>query len=124
MPKKPLILCVDDEPEITKALSFLLEDDFQVMTTNSPIEALKIFKKHPKIKLIISDQRMPNMDGCTLLKNIMGINPDTYRMIISGYADARELMPNIEKGIVHKLLTKPWEPEILLTLVKSAVEKL
>ena len=117
MDTKISILCLDDKPENTKALSSLLSKNFEVYTTSSPFEALEIVKRVPELKVIISSQQMSEMDGFTVLKLIKILKPDTYRILISGYADARDLMQSHEKGVFHKFLTKPWSTYTLFSML-------
>lgn len=116
------ILVVDDEKRITESLVFLFEDDFNVIEYNNPIEALHFIKKNKNIDLIISDYKMPEMNGKTFLEKVKGISPKTFRLILSGYADAKELIKGTEQKSIHNILTKPWDPDILVSLVKYSLK--
>ncbi len=124
MSNGPTILILDDEDMVTESLEMLFEDDFNVLVYNKPSLALEEIKSNRDIKLVISDHMMPGMDGCSFLYNVKKENPDIYRMILSGYADAKELIPSVKSKTVQKFLTKPWDPDILLTIVKSKFKNL
>lgn len=122
MSDRPKILILDDEERITEALVMLFEDDFDVFESNDPLHALATIKQNKDIQLVISDYKMPELDGQEFLKRVQAENPDIYRMILSGYADAKSLLTGVGNGVIQKFLTKPWEPEILLTIVKQRVD--
>jgi len=117
------ILVLDDEELITESLEMLLEDEFNVLTFNSPVDALKEVSANTDIRMVISDYKMPHMNGCEFLQEVKEYNPNIYRMILSGYADAKTLMRSVTDGTVQKFLTKPWEPEILLTIIKQICQR-
>ncbi len=118
---KHTILLVDDEPLITQTLTDLLEDEYEIISSNDPLEALDYCKKSKKIDMIISDHMMPKLNGCEFLAEAQHIQPDSYRMILTGYGDAKELLKGQTSGVVQKILIKPWDPDILLTLIKNYI---
>ena len=117
----PRILLVDDEPCILKALQrSLRREQMEVTATTSPEEAL-CFLKAESFALIISDYRMPTMDGVHLLKEAQKISPETVRVILTGYTDARVLDEATEEGKVYRFLTKPWNEGELRDVIRGAV---
>ena len=114
------ILLVDDEPNISKSLSRLLrKEQYQIYTADSGEAALELLKKH-KIKVILSDQRMPHMTGAQLFAQVKDQYPDTIRIIISGYTDFQSVSDAINKGSIYKFLAKPWNNDLLRAEIREA----
>lgn len=84
-------------------------------------EALEIMKKN-QVDLIMTDYRMPEMNGVEFLRKAIEINPDSLRLILSGYADAKVVCDAIDHGQVYRFLTKPWDDEMLLESVRQCFE--
>jgi len=120
--KKNTILIVDDQVEILHTLQRLFKREYQVFIANSGREALEILKKEP-VSLILSDQRMPGMDGVSFLDASRAIQPDAIRILITGYADIDASINAVNKAKIYQYVSKPFEPEELLLLVRGAVEK-
>jgi len=118
------ILCVDDEPNVLRALKrvFIEYDNYHLLTAESGEEALEIVKQQPDIQVIISDYRMPGMSGVEFLARSTEINPDTMRIILSGFADTNAMLEAINIGHVFKFIPKPWNDEELCATVTQAVE--
>lgn len=116
------MLCVDDEPGVLQALKRLFrKEGYEMYFASSGDEALEILKKYP-VDLIMTDYRMPEMNGVEFLKKAIDINPDSLRLILSGYADAKVVCDAIDHGQVYRFLTKPWEDEELLESVRQCFE--
>ncbi len=113
------ILFVDDEEAILRAFKrcFLFSDN-PVYLASSGEEALKILASKP-ISIIISDIRMPQMDGYTLLQIVREKYPDIIRIILSGYADEEILVKAFQKNLAKMYLVKPWDNEELLKMIDS-----
>jgi response regulator RpfG family c-di-GMP phosphodiesterase len=114
---KPKVLLVDDEESILNSLRRLLRGQpFEVLLATSGAQALEIMAQQP-IDLVMSDARMPNMDGATLLGHIHKRYPTTTRILLTGYADLPTIIKAINEGQIHRYISKPWnDEEILLTL--------
>lgn len=119
---KPPILVVDDEREILFSLRGLLRRDFEVYTAESGAEALKILQQHP-VHVILTDQRMPEMTGVELLSKARGDYPDAVRIVFTGYADIKSVVDAINKGRIYRYLTKPWDPDELIAVLRQACEQ-
>lgn len=100
------ILLVDDEVEVVKALQRILHGK-QVDTALSGVEALETLKKSGPYALIISDLKMPGMDGGTLLANVQKRYPDTVRIMLTGTTDIVDVIDVVNRGYVFRFLTKP-----------------
>jgi response regulator RpfG family c-di-GMP phosphodiesterase len=116
------ILFIDDETNILQAFKRKFrKENFNIMLTNSPQKALQIIEDE-EIALIISDQRMPQISGVDLLEKVLKISPDTIRIILTGYSDVNSTIKAINKGHVFRFLTKPWNDEEILDVIKQAIE--
>jgi len=118
------ILCVDDEKNVLRALKrvFIEKDTYNILTAESGEEALQIVEQQPDIQVIISDYRMPGMSGVDFLARSAEINPDSMRIILSGFADTAAMLEAINIGHVFKFVPKPWNDEELCATVAQAVE--
>jgi CheY-like chemotaxis protein len=122
-PKKYTILLVDDEPNVIKSLRRLLADtDHKILSADSGPEGLLMLEKEP-IQLVISDYRMPDMNGVRFLNEVRNRYPDTMRVILSGYADAASMIEAINDGQIYRFITKPWNEQELLSTVMRALEQ-
>lgn len=103
------ILFVDDENSILKALERLFFDsDYEVFTANDVAEGLQSLAEYP-IDIVVSDMRMPGMDGHQFLKRVKTLYPSTTRLILSGYADEKEILDSLIDGSSTLYLFKPWD---------------
>ena len=116
------ILAVDDEPDILIALQDLLEDEYRVLTTTQPAEALEFLKSNPDIAVIVSDQRMPGMTGDALLAEARAMH-DAQAILLTGYADISAVIGALNRGGIMGYVTKPWDPTLLRSTVRNAFER-
>jgi PAS domain S-box-containing protein len=114
---KRTILCVDDEPDVVSSLYDTFMDSYTVKTAGSAKEALKIFNEID-IALVITDQRMPEMEGTELLAEISEIDPICKKILLTGYADVNAAIDAINKGSVDKYFSKPWDDDELTKAVE------
>lgn len=120
---KHTILFVDDEINILNSLSRIFrKDGYEILRSDNPVQAIDILKDH-RVHLILSDYRMPEMDGITFLREAKRLQPDAIRIILSGYAETPVIISAINDGGIHKFLTKPWEDELLRIEVRHALER-
>ena len=119
------ILVVDDEEANLRALVSTLEDDYEILTATDGSEALALIKSLDKpqdIHLIISDQRMSQMNGVEFLKQTIPLIPNTIRIILTGFTDVEDIISSINEGQIYRFMTKPTEPSDLRVVVKLALE--
>ncbi|WP_204165424.1 response regulator [Methylobacterium sp. 17Sr1-1] len=116
------ILAVDDEPDILVALEDLFEDEYRVLTTSRPAEALALIAAEPDIDVILSDQRMPGLTGDALLAQAREIS-DAQAILLTGYADISAVVSALNRGGITGYITKPWDPALLRNAVRSAYER-
>lgn len=116
------ILCVDDEASILQALKRTLRPlRHSVDVAEDGASALEMMAQS-RYDMVISDMRMPGMSGAEFLKDASKLSPDTYRILLTGYADLNSTIAAINDGHVDKYLQKPWENEALLTTVQEGLE--
>jgi serine phosphatase RsbU (regulator of sigma subunit)/CheY-like chemotaxis protein len=116
------LLVVDDEPDNLDLLHRTFRREFDVYTASSGSEALTVLEQHGEMAIIISDQRMPQMNGTEFLSRTVERFPDTIRIVLTGYTDVEDLVDAINAGKVFKYITKPWNPKQLKVVVQQAAE--
>lgn len=117
------VLCVDDELNVLRSLQrTFMDEDFQVLTAPDASEGLRLLAEEPEIRVVLSDFRMPGMDGVAFLRQVSERWPDKIRMVISGYADAGSVIAAVNEGKIYKFIPKPWEPDELCFTVRQALE--
>ena len=118
------LLFVDDEKAILKSLMRLFfRRGLVLYFAEDGEEALKILAEN-HVDMVVSDMRMPKMDGHKLLKEVQRLYPDTIRFILSGHTDEREIYKAVLDGSAKMYLLKPWEPEKLFNFVMGTFELL
>ncbi|HKO53722.1 MAG TPA: PAS domain-containing protein [Polyangiaceae bacterium] len=116
---KERVLLVDDEPQILTALEDLLGDDYTIFKSESPERALNLVEQNGDIAVVITDQRMPHMNGDEFLRKIAEDNR-ALRIMVSGFADLPAVLRAVNEGKVYAYVTKPWDEEDLLRKVQTA----
>jgi len=115
------VLLVDDEPQVLVALEDLLSDEFTVLKTVSPATALELAEREPSIAVVVSDQRMPGMNGDELLSRLHR-SCDASRILVTGFADLTAVVRAVNEGRIFAYVTKPWNPGEFQLMVRKAVE--
>lgn len=117
------LLVVDDEENILSSLVRLFsdEDGFDVIAKSSATDALAVLEDRP-VDIIISDMRMPIMDGATFLAQAAQRWPDTARMLLTGFSDMESTVRAINEGHISHYISKPWDDNDLVDKVKNALE--
>ena len=104
---KPTLLLIDDEERILRSLRMLFFIGYDVRTTTDPDEAIRILREE-KVHVIVSDQRMPVMQGSELLRIARETSPATMRILLTGYSDLDASIASVNEGEVFRYLMKPW----------------
>jgi serine phosphatase RsbU (regulator of sigma subunit)/FixJ family two-component response regulator len=120
--KKLKLMVVDDEPDNLDLLYRTFRREFNVFKADSAINALEILETEGEMAVIISDQRMPVMNGTEFLSRTVDRFPETIRILLTGYTDVEDLVDAINSGKVFKYITKPWKPDNLKAIVQQASE--
>ena len=117
------ILFVDDEQNVLKSMQRIFRrENYKLYTAQSGSEALKIMAKE-SIQVVISDHRMPQMNGTELLRKIKADYPKTIRIMLTGHAEVDAVMGAVNEGAVYKFITKPWNDDDLRLTVGLALEQ-
>ena len=117
---KTKLLCVDDEPNVLEGLSRILRKQCDVITATNGPQAIEILRGDPTIEVVMSDMRMPVMNGAQFLRQVRGIRPDTVRLLLTGQADLDSAVSAVNDGQVFRFLTKPCAPPDLAAAIESA----
>src|SRR3569832_1963477 len=117
------ILCVDDEANILSALRRLFRPKgYQILTASGGAEGLRILEEK-SIDLVISDMRMPEMDGAEFLGKVAAKWPWVIRVLLTGHSDISATVDAINKGKIYRYISKPWEEADLKLTVQGALEQ-
>jgi DNA-binding NtrC family response regulator len=116
------ILLVDDEVRVLNALGRSLnQEPYQIMATTSADEAMRLLASQ-EFSVIVTDQRMPDMQGVQLLEHAKRVSPQTMRLILTGHADMQSVIDAINHGAVYHFLTKPCRDDDLQQALRQAVQ--
>ena len=116
------IMIVDDEENVSRALRrALAKNDVEIELFSCPHDALRRAQT-ANFDLVISDYRMPEMDGIKLLSELKQLQPDAMRIIISGHADLEGLIGAVNAAEIFRFITKPWHDPDLTLAVRHALE--
>lgn len=119
----PSILYVDDEPNALEGIARLLRGRFAVTTVPSGAAAMQALQEGGPFAVIMSDLRMPGMDGVSLLEKARELAPYTVRVLLTGHADLQAAIAAVNEGHVFRFLMKPCPPDVLLRGLQAAVEQ-
>lgn len=117
------ILFVDDEEKILNAIERQLEDSFDIVTALGPKEALEILEDEGPFAVVVSDMRMPEMNGIELLKHVRERSPNTVRMILSGFADLNATILAVNEGNIFRFLAKPCPEKSLAAALRAGLNQ-
>lgn len=117
------VLFVDDEANVLFAYKRNLRGFFDVTTAETGTSALEILSNEPAFAVVVSDYRMPEMDGISFLHKVRELCPDSVRIILTGYADLQIAIDAINEGNIFRFLTKPIQNDKLVNVLKDSVEQ-
>ncbi|MBE7557954.1 response regulator [bacterium] len=119
----PRILCVDDDPNILSACQRHLRKEFEVDIAESGARGLARLSERGPYAVVVSDMRMPEMDGIEFLSRVKAAAPDTVRIMLTGQADLSTAMEAVNQGSIFRFLTKPCSAESLLLSLRAGAEQ-
>jgi diguanylate cyclase (GGDEF)-like protein len=122
MSNLPKILIVDDEVSTLDALERILRKNFEALRASSGEAALELLKHNQDIAIVISDFRMPKMDGIEFLTKARELAPNSTRAILSGQIDLTEMMQAVNSAQIHRFILKPWDNDYLLVQMMEALQ--
>jgi DNA-binding NarL/FixJ family response regulator len=117
------VLFVDDEPNVLEGIQRTLRKQVELQTASSGVEALRLIGESGPFAVVISDMRMPAMNGSQFLAKVREQEPDTVRMILSGHADLEATIAAVNEGHIYRFLTKPCPTDQLLAAVEDALNQ-
>lgn len=122
--QKNTVLFVDDEPHVLTAIRrAVIDEPFDSLFAGSAKEALQLMEQK-SISVIVTDMRMPVMDGLVLLRIVREKYPRTIRMVLSGYTQLSQVLATVNQGEIFQFISKPWQmEEELLSSVRQAIER-
>ena len=121
-PNLPTVLCLDDEPNVLSALKRLFRGKgWTTITAESGAAGLQVMAAQT-VDLVISDMRMPVMDGAQFLAEVRRRWPDTMRLLLTGYSDVSAIIDAVNRGEIYRYITKPWDDNDIILMVRGALE--
>jgi signal transduction histidine kinase len=122
MKQRHTVLVVDDESDVVASVKDLLRLDYKVLGATRAAEGLALLEREP-VHVVMTDQRMPETTGVELLAQVRERRPDAMRLLFTGYADIRAVVDAINLGSVYRYITKPWDPDELMAIIREACER-
>jgi response regulator RpfG family c-di-GMP phosphodiesterase len=117
------ILFVDDDLNILSGYKRALRKDFDIYTAEGGLEALSIINTESEFAVIISDMRMPGMDGIQFLRRVKEITPNSVRMMLTGNADQQTAIEAVNQGSIFRFMNKPCSPETFAEIISAGLEQ-
>jgi signal transduction histidine kinase len=117
------ILCVDDEPNILEAYQRALRREFEIEIALGGEQGLAAVESRGPFAVIVSDMRMPGMDGVQFLSKVKEKAPDSIRIMLTGYADQHTAIEAVNEGNIFRFLTKPCPPEVLAKALGAGIQQ-
>jgi DNA-binding NtrC family response regulator len=108
------VLFVDDEPHLLEGITRSLRTHFDIRTASSAAQGLQIVKTCGPFAVVVSDMRMPEMNGAQFLSQVRQYAPDTVRIILSGQADMQQTIAAVNEGNIFRFISKPCDTRSLL----------
>ncbi len=124
MEGKRKILYVDDEEINIRLFDLSMRKEFDIVTADSAKMGLKILEKDAQIGVVISDLKMPEMDGLEFIKQIKESNNNIICMLLTGYIESDVMLEGFNKEYIFRYLVKPWNKIQLISTIEEALEKI
>src|SRR5688572_3874776 len=119
----PRVLCVDDDARLLEGLTPHMRRDYQFQTATGGEEALQWLEKNGPVAVVVSDMRMPGMDGANFLSRIAQKYPNTTRILLTGEPGRDGAVRAINEGQIYRFLTKPCPPQDLKAAINAGVRQ-
>ncbi|TWU06421.1 HD domain-containing phosphohydrolase [Stieleria varia] len=117
------VLFVDDDEMMLKGIVRQQGEDFNITTATGPHEALEILADHDPFAVVVSDMRMPEMNGVQLLKRVRDSHPDTVRMILTGFAELNTTIAAVNEGNIFRFLAKPCDEDVMAKALRDGLRQ-
>ena len=123
MPSGRRILFVDDDPETLASYGRALRKKYDLDLARGPVRGLEAVAENGPYAVVVSDLRMPGMDGISVLAKVREMRPETVRVMLTGFADLTAAIAAVNEGNIFRFLTKPCEPSALQAALTAAAEQ-
>jgi CheY-like chemotaxis protein len=123
MSEKRKLLYVDDEMINIKLFELSFGNDFNVLTAPDAKTGLEIIRNNRDIRVLVSDLRMPGIDGLEFIKQVKDQDPALICMLLTGYIESKVMLEGFNKELIFRYLTKPWQKNELLSTFQDAFER-
>ncbi len=120
--QKQTVLIIDDEQSVLNSLRRTLREDFDILLSLSGEAGLQLMHER-EVSVVLADQRMPNMTGVEFFQKAQKVQPDTERILITGYSDIEAVIEAVNVGKIFYYIQKPWEPDAVRMLVRRAAQQ-
>jgi CheY-like chemotaxis protein len=117
------VLCVDDETMVLDGIERNLGEFFEIVTASSGADALDLIARQPPFAAIVSDMRMPHMNGAEFLARARQLAPDTSRLLLTGYSETSTAIAAVNDGHIFRFLCKPCPPDTLHRHLDDAIRQ-
>ena len=121
--EKHTILYVDDDQFNITLFEFNFKNEFEILNATSGSEALQLIKDHDEIKAIVSDVRMPEMDGIEFITKVKETKTGLPCFLLTGYGGAQEVVDAIDQNLIVGYFSKPFDKENIITTLKSTINE-
>lgn len=115
-----IVVAVDDEPEILRAIERDLKETCQIKCFTSPFEALDFVANH-RVSVVMSDLKMPEIGGLEFLSKCSEVQPQAGRMVVTAFADLVDATDSVNKAKISRIISKPWEKSVLVEAVEFLI---
>jgi two-component system NtrC family sensor kinase len=119
----PKILYVDDEAINLELLQLTFMNELDVLTATSAVEGLNVLEKNPDIHVVISDLKMPVMNGLDFIKEIKSRNQEKVCMLLTGFMESEIMLEGFNKELIFRYLMKPWNRDELIATIREAFNR-
>ncbi len=117
----PKVLCVDDEQNLLNAITRTLRKVFDIHTATSGVEGLEILKERGPFQVVVSDMRMPGMNGAEFLRHVRESSPESVRLLLTGFAELETVVTAVNEGYIYRFLSKPCTGRVLHDAIADGV---
>jgi len=117
------VLFIDDDRNLLSSFKRSLAHDFEIVIADDPEEGLRVMEAQGPFAVVVSDMRMPIMSGVEVLSRARDIQPETVRVLLTGYADQQSAIDAVNKGEVFRYLTKPCDMETLTSTLRAGIRQ-
>ena len=119
----PVVLFVDDEKQIIDSITVLMRREFNVIGATNAAEGLNLLDARPDVEVVVSDMRMPGIDGATFLAQVRQAHPQVVRLLLTGQTDLPGAIKAVNEGQIFRFLTKPFQSSLLAESLAAAVQQ-